>query len=57
MAGHKPNEKMKKMDGGRIYANKGLYARKSMKGGGNGKMRYGFFNGGVASAMPKAPKS
>jgi len=57
MAGHKPNEKMKKMDGGRIYANKGLYARKSMKGGGNGKMRYGFFDGGVASAMPKAPKS
>ena len=56
MAGHKPNEKMKKVGGGRIYANKGLYARTSMKKGG-GKMRYGFFNGGVASAMPKAPKS
>ena len=60
MAGHKPNEKMKKMNGGRIYANKGLYARKTMKGGGNGKMpRYGLFNGGsiVKSSMPIATKS
>ena len=51
---------MKKMDGGRIYANKGLYARKTMKGGGNGKMpRYGLFNGGsiVKNSMPIAPKS
>ena len=32
-----------------------MYGKTPMKGG--GKMRYGFFNGGVASAMPKAPKS
>ena len=49
MAGHKPNEKMmkreKKMYGGRTPMKKGKMAR------------YGMFNGGVASAMPKAPKS
>jgi hypothetical protein len=50
MAGHKPNEKMKKKKRTPM-----MYGRTPMK---KGKMpRYGMFEGGVASAMPKAPKS
>tara|TARA_R100001082_G_C4241122_1_gene107384 strand:- start:30 stop:191 length:162 start_codon:yes stop_codon:yes gene_type:complete len=53
MAGHKPNEKMKKKKRTPM-----MYGRTPMKGGGKNKMpRYGMFEGGVASAMPKAPKS
>lgn len=52
MGAHKPSERMKKTGGGmgRMMYNKGTTKNKKMP-------RYGMFNGGVASAMPKAPKS
>ena len=51
MAGHKPSEKKKMMDGGRLYAKEGLYARKPMK---KGKMpRYGMYEGGNVMKVQK----
>tara|TARA_A100001391_G_scaffold198313_1_gene179754 strand:- start:599 stop:769 length:171 start_codon:yes stop_codon:yes gene_type:complete len=53
MAGHKPNEKMmKKMGGGRIYANTGLYAKRKMKKHGGEVMKGS--QPMYSEAMPKA---
>ena len=57
MAGHKPNERMKKTGGGgmgRMMYNKGTNKNKK-----NTMPRYGLFNGGniVKGSMPIAPKS
>ena len=51
MGAHKPSERMKKRGGGK---NRMMYNKGTTK---NKMPRYGMFEGGVASAMPKAPKS
>ena len=53
MAGHKPNERMKKRGGG---TNRMMYNKGTNK---NKMPRYGLFNGGniVKGSMPIAPKS
>ena len=56
MAGHKPNERMKKTGGG---MNRMMYNQGTNKNKKNKMPRYGLVDGGniVKSSMPIAPKS